>query len=243
MGKIYIVGIGPGGYGDMTQRAVNAIKSADIVVGYPLYLEQAKRLITADKIVVSTGMTREAERCRAAMAEALSGRTVALLSGGDAGIYGMASLMYELSAPYPELDIETVPGVTAACACGAALGGPISHDFAVISLSDRLTPWEVIEKRLRLAAEGGFIICLYNPGSKSRRGYLKRACGYIGEYRSSDTVCAAVKNAGREGECVKICSLSKMAGFEADMSTTVIVGNGETKIINGRVVTPRGYSL
>lgn len=238
--KIYVVGLGPGGKEDMTLRAVHAIESSDVVTGYDYYIELIRDMI-GGKEVFSSAMKKEAERCKKALEYALSGKTVAMVSSGDAGIYGMAGLMYEVCAAHPEVKIEVIPGVTAACSGAAVVGAPLSHDFAVISLSDLLTPWEVIEKRIKAASEADFSICIYNPSSKKRSDYLNRACGYMLEYKSSDTPCAYAENIGREGEVYTICTLGELADVQTNMFTTVFIGNSQSRIINGRLVTPRGY--
>ncbi len=238
--KIYVVGLGPGGRPDMTFRAAEAIKKADAVAGYDYYIELIRDMLDG-KEIISTGMRKETERCKAARDCALSGKTVAVVSSGDAGVYGMAALMHEVCRDMPELDIEVVPGVTAACSGGAVCGAPLTGDFAVISLSDLLTPWETIEKRLRLAAQGDFAVVLYNPSSRKRADHLARACGYMLEYRAPDTPCAYVKNIGRDGEKYTVCTLAELKEAETDMFTTVFIGTDETEVINGRLITPRGY--
>ena len=240
LSKVYVVGIGPGDQKHMTQAAAHAIKNSDVIVGYGVYTDLISHLIEG-KAVETTPMKQEAERCRIALSHALVGRTVALVCSGDAGVYGMAGLMMETAAAHPSLDIEVISGVTAACFCAGVLGAPLMHDFAVISLSDLLTPWGKIEKRLRLAADADFVVSLYNPSSKKRADYLKRACECLMEYKSPETQCGFVRNAGRDGEQKIICSLGELAQMQVDMFTTVIVGNSETKVINGRLVTPRGY--
>ncbi|GHU60103.1 precorrin-3B C(17)-methyltransferase [Clostridia bacterium] len=239
--KIYVVGLGPGGLDQMTPRAIDAIKSSDAVAGYDVYIKLIKEALEG-KEIISTPMTREVERCTAALDKALEGKTVSMISSGDAGVYGMAGVMLQVAAGHPEVDIEVIPGITAVCSAGAVLGAPITHDFAAISLSDLLTPWELILKRLTLAAQGDFVICLYNPSSKKRKDYLKTACEVILKDRSGETACGYVRNIGREGEEQRICTLSELVSREVDMFTTVIIGNSATQIINGRLVTPRGYS-
>ena len=238
--KIYVVGLGPGGKDDMTIRALRAIRNAEVLTGYTYYIELIADMIEG-KEVFSSAMTKETERCRMALEYALSGKTVAMISSGDAGVYGMAGLMYEICREYPEVEIEVIPGVTAACSGAAVAGAPLTHDFAVISLSDLLTPWETIEKRLRAAAEADFSICIYNPSSKKRSDYLSKACGYVLQYRSSDTPCAYVENIGRDGEKYTICTLGELKDAQTNMFTTVFIGSSRTKIINGKIVTPRGY--
>jgi len=238
--KLYVVGTGPGSIEEMTAKARATIESCEVVVGYEFYIELVRELLHEKKII-STGMTREIERCKAAIDEALKGKSVCVISGGDAGVYGMAGLLLELAEPYPHLEIEVIPGVTAACSAAAVLGAPLCHDFAVISLSDRLTDWEIITKRLQSAAQGDFIISLYNPASKTRKLHLKKACEIIMHYRSPKTVCGIVRNVGRDGEKSIFLSLNELADYDADMFTTIIIGNSGTRLINGRLVTPRGY--
>lgn len=239
---ISIIGIGPGGYEDMTVRAVNAIKNADVVTGYRLYLDLVSDLITG-KETFCTGMRGEVERCQKAAEFAVAGRNTALISSGDAGIYGMASLMLEILAPHPEVEVEIIPGVSACQSGGAILGAPLSHDFSVISLSDLLTPWALIEQRLEAAAAADFVIVLYNPASHKRKDYLSRACGIILKHKSSDTICGLVKNIGRDGQMQQITTLSELKDTPVDMLTTVFIGNSQTTVINGKMVTPRGYKL
>lgn len=240
MSKIYVVGLGPGGIEQMTPRALNAIKNSDVVTGYDYYISLIKPYI-GDKETFSTPMTKETERCKKALEFALNGKTVAMVSSGDSGVYGMAGIIYQVCAQHPEVEIEVIPGVTACCSAAAVLGAPLIHDFAVISLSDRLTPWDKIQLRLALAAQADFVICLYNPSSKTRADYLKKACEILLEYKSEDTPCGYVRNIGRDGEQYGIMTLNEMKDFNADMFTTVIIGNSRTEIINGRLVTPRGY--
>jgi len=240
--KIYIAGTGPGGAGEMTPRARGAIESCDVIAGYGLYIDLIGELAEG-KEIIATGMTGEAERCRAAIQAARSGKSVCVISGGDAGVYGMAGLVCELAEGLSDIEIEVIPGVTAACSASAVLGAPLTHDFAAISLSDRLTSWDTIETRLRLAAQADFVICLYNPASKARAGHLKKACETVMEHRPAKTPCGAVRNIGRGGESGKIMSLKELCDFEADMFTTVIIGSSVTRVIDGRLVTPRGYPL
>lgn len=242
MKKITIVGIGPGGYEDMTVRAINAIKDAEVVTGYSLYLDLVKDLIT-DKETFCTEMRGEVERCQKAAEYALEGKNVVLISSGDAGIYGMAGLMLKILEDHPEVGTEVIPGVSACQSGGAVLGAPLVHDFAVISLSDLLTPWELIEKRLASAADADFVIVLYNPGSHKRADYLSKACDIIMQYKSPDTVCGIVKNISREGEEHHIMTLRELRDTKVDMLTTVFIGNSHTAVINGRMLTPRGYKL
>lgn len=237
---LYVVGFGPGEHGGMTFAAETAILKSDVVVGYTVYTELLAKQYP-DKKYVSTGMRQETERVRYALEEVVKGNTVSLVCSGDSGVYGMACLALEMGEKYPEMEIEIVPGVTAALSGGAVLGAPLTHDFAVISLSDLLTPWDKIEKRLECAAMGDFAVAIYNPSSKKRAGYLMKACDIMLKYKSPDTVCGYVRNIGRGSEESGIMTLSKLRNFSADMFTTVFVGNSETRIINGRMVTPRGY--
>ena len=242
MKKLTVVGMGPGEYESMTLRAVKALNTCDVIVGYTVYVELAKPYFP-DKEFLTTPMKREIERCEMAFAEAEKGRSVVMICSGDAGIYGMAGPILELGEKHPEVEIEVIPGITAALSGGAVLGAPLMHDFAVISLSDLLTPWETIEKRLRAAAMGDLCVCIYNPSSKKRAGYLRRACEILMEEKSPDTVCGAVKNIGREGEESQVMTLGELSGYEADMFTTVFVGNSQTMELSGAMVTPRGYRL
>ena len=235
-----VIGIGPGSQAMMTMEAVEALQAAEIVVGYKTYTHLVKAF-TGDKQVIKTGMCKEIERCQAAIELAQAGHNVALISSGDAGIYGMAGLVLQMAEAYPDVNVEVIPGVTAALGGGAILGAPLGHDFAVISLSDLLTPMEVIEKRLRAAAEADFIICLYNPSSRKRHDYLERACRILLEYKSGETACGYVQNIGREGEAVHLLTLAELEKTQVDMFTTVFIGNKETQMLNGCLVTPRGY--
>jgi len=240
--KLYVVGIGPGDQAQMTPLAAKALQESEVIIGYTLYLDLIAPLLEG-KHCISTGMKRELDRCRAAVDEALSGRTVAVVSGGDAGIYGMAGLVLELAAEHPEVEVEVVPGVTAACAAAAVLGAPLGHDFAVISLSDLLTDWLVIEKRLRLAAQGDFVICLYNPSSRQRADYLSKACSIVAAHLAPETPCGIVREAGRDGQQAHITTLKELAQKQVDMLTTVIIGSSKTVVTGGKLVTPRGYRL
>lgn len=238
--NLYVIGLGPGEKKQMTLWAREALDACTVLIGYQGYMD----LIAADylhKRQLATPMTREVERCRMALAEAAAGETVGIVCSGDAGVYGMAGLIYELAEEYPPMEIEIVPGVTAASSGAAVLGAPLMHDFAVISLSDLLTPWDKIENRLRAAAMADFVICLYNPASRKRAGHLARACEIIMEHQDGSTVCGYVRNIGREGEAAELTTLSGLAAAELDMFTTVFIGNTETCVINGRMVTPRGY--
>jgi precorrin-3B C17-methyltransferase len=237
--KLSIVGIGAGNYEGMTIGAVNALNESEVIVGYTVYCDLIRPYFK-DKVFVSTTMTTETERCRLALESAREGKTTSMICSGDAGVYGMASPVLEMAAGL-DIEINVVPGVTAACSGAAVLGSPLTGDFAVISLSDLLTPMEKIEKRVECAAEGDFCIAIYNPSSKKRKDHLRRACEIIMRYRSSQTVCGIVRNIGREGENYEILTLAELAEKETDMFCTVFIGNSSTKLIDGRMVTPRGY--
>lgn len=240
MGKLYLVGLGPGDARNMTAAARAALDASELLCGYTGYVELVRPLYP-DKPVFATGMTGELARCRFCLEQAAAGRTLALVCSGDAGIYGMAGPVLELAPDYPGAEVEIVPGVTAALSGAALLGAPLGHDFCVISLSDRLTDWDVIEKRLRCAARGDFALCLYNPASRHRPDYLRRACEILLEEKRPDTVCGLVRNIGRAGESLRVLRLDELACAEADMFTTVFVGSSATREILGRMVTPRGY--
>jgi len=240
MNKIYVVGLGPGAEDQMTVRAKKVLDACPVIIGYTVYIDLVRPLFP-DKQFLSTPMRKETDRCKMAFEEAEKGCDVAMICSGDSGIYGMAGLIFEIGQKYPNIGIEIVPGVTAASGGAAVLGAPLMHDFAVISLSDLLTPWELIEKRLRAAAEADFVICLYNPSSRKRADYLEKACEIILRSRAKETVCGLVKNIGREGESYEILSLEKLKTTQTDMFTTVYIGNSNTKELNGKMVTPRGY--
>lgn len=238
--KLYVIGIGPGGADQITPRARAAMQHSDVIAGYTVYIDLVRPLI-GDKEILQTPMKQEIDRCTRARDAALTGKTVAMICSGDAGVYGMAGLMHEVCADYPEIEIEVIPGITAACGGAAVLGAPLVHDFAVISLSDLLTPWETIAKRLDLAAQADFCICLYNPSSKKRTDYLQRACDILLKSKSPDTPCGIVRNIGRDGEESAVYPLAQLRDTKVDMFTTVFIGNSQTRVINGKLVTPRGY--
>ena len=240
MSKIYVTGLGPGAADQMTIRARKVLEKCPVIIGYTVYIDLIREEFP-DKTFLSTPMRKEADRCRMAFAEAQKGQDVAMVCSGDAGVYGMAGLICEVGKDYPDVGIEIVPGITAASGGAAVLGAPLMHDFAVISLSDLLTPWEKIERRVRAAAEADFVICIYNPASKKRADYLKKACEMILEFRRPETVCGIVRNIGRDGESYEIISLEKLRDTQVDMFTTVFIGNSNTMELNGRMVTPRGY--
>ena len=240
MGTLYVVGIGPGAPDHLTDAAKAALARAEVLCGYTLYVELVHGLFP-EKEIYSTGMTGEIERCRHALALAQDGRDIALVCSGDAGVYGMAAPVLELKPDYPGVTVEIVPGVTAALSGAALLGAPLGHDFCVISLSDRLTDWEIIARRLEAAAAGDFAICLYNPASRHRKDSLRRACEILLRSKAPETVCGMARCIGRGSESIRILTLSELAQTEADMFTTVFIGSSQTQRIEGRMVTPRGY--
>lgn len=238
--ELYIVGLGPGAKEQMTQEAVAVVEACDVIAGYHRYVDLLKPYFP-EKDYLANGMRQEVERCTLALKMAQSGRKTALVCSGDAGVYGMAGITLELADSYPDVDVHVIPGITAALSGAALLGAPLGHDFAVISLSDLLTPWELIERRLRAAAEGDFVICLYNPSSHKRHDYLEKACRILLDIKSKETVCGITKNIGREGEYKQIMTLEALAVTEVDMFTTVFIGNSATKKMGDKMVTPRGY--
>lgn len=236
---LYVVGFGSGARGCMTADAEQALLQSDLIIGYQTYTALMKPFFP-DKQFLENGMRQETARVRLALEHAQT-KTVSLICSGDPELYGMAALAYEYLAEYPETELEIVPGITAAFSGGALLGAPLTNDTAIISLSDLLTPTEKIERRLRCAAEGDFVIVLYNPSSKQRADYLQKACDIILQFRKPETLCGYVKNIGRNGEYSHICTLSELRDEHADMFTTVYIGSSGTKIIAGKMVTPRGY--
>jgi len=242
MGKIYVVGIGPGDERFITPQARAAMECSDFIVGYTVYIELIRALFPS-KQFMTTGMRMEKERCELCLRLALEGNTISLVCSGDAGVYGMASLMLELAANEPGIELEIVPGITAALSGAAVLGAPIGHDFCVISLSDLLTPWELIEKRLVYAAQADFSIVMYNPASHKRPKHLMKACDILLKYIEPCRPCGYVENIGRENEKYELCTLSELASRQVNMFTTVFIGNSGSRIINNRLITPRGYSI
>ncbi len=228
----------------MTPKAKREIKNADVVVGYKTYIDLVQNLIKPNAEVVSGTMGREVDRARTAVAKALENKAVVVVSSGDPGVYGMAGVVLEVAtAEGTRIPVEIIPGVTAATVAASKLGAPLVSDFAVISLSDLLTPWELIEKRLRAAAEADFSIVLYNPQSTGRKEPLIKAYEILLKYRDLGTPVGVVRQAGRTGEKTTITTLSKLLDCEVDMVTTIIVGSSKTKFVDGRLVTSRGYKL
>ena len=251
--KLYVVGIGPGSFENMTVRAVNALKECDVIAGYTVYCDLVRPHFP-DKDYISTPMMGEEKRVKMALDKCQEGKNVCLICSGDAGVYGLAGLAVsmaedlgskELVADEGEvldkIQVEIIPGVTAAISGAAILGAPLIHDFCLISLSDRLTPWELIEKRLRLAAEADMTIVLYNPESKSRAGYLRKACDILLEACDGSRVCGVAGEIGREGEYCHVMSLNDLRDYTADMFTTVFIGSSGTRQVGDKMVTPRGY--
>ena len=240
MNKLYVIGIGPGEYEQMTLKAIHAMEKSEVIIGYTVYVDLVKEHFP-EKEFMTTPMKKEVDRCVMAFEEAKKGKVVSMICSGDAGVYGMSGLMYEVGVNYPEVELEIIPGVTAATGGAALLGAPLIHDFCLISLSDLLTPWEKIEARLLAAAQADFVVCLYNPSSKKRSDYLQKACDLMMQYKSPETVCGIVSYIGRDGEHYEVMNLKTQRDTKVDMFTTVWVGNSQTKEINGKMVTPRGY--
>ena len=242
-GKLHVVGFGPGGKDDMTIRAVRTIENADVIYGYTKYIE-ILRPIFPDKEYKYNGMTKETERCRLAIEEAMTGKDVAMVSSGDSGIYGMAGIIYELAFSMgADIDIDTIPGITAASSSASILGAPLMHDTALISLSDLMTPLDLIMKRVDRAADSDMIICLYNPKSKGRTEYLEQARQIMLKYKSRETPVGIVRNAGRPDEIHWFTTLGDLDDSKVDMFCTVVIGNAGTYVKNDRMITPRGYKI
>ncbi len=240
MSKVYVVGIGPGNYENFTIRADSILKKCDVIVGYTVYIDLVKEHYP-NKEFLSTPMTQEVERCQMALDMALQDKNVAVICSGDSGIYGMASLIYELRGTNSTPEIEIVPGLTAACSGASIIGAPLTHDFAVISLSDRLTSWEKIQSRLLYAAKADLSIVLYNPASRGRPEHLKNACEILLQELPKNRICAIAKHIGRDGEKKQILTLEELRSTAVDMFCTIFIGNKSTKCIGDIMVTPRGY--
>ncbi len=241
MKRLTVVGMGAGGEKNMTPEARAAIERCELIVGYTTYVKLVSPMFP-DKETLATPMLREVERCREALERANAGVDTVMVCSGDAGVYGMASPVLELAEDYPEVEVEVVAGVTAAQSGSAVLGAALSHDFACVSLSDLLTPWELIERRLAAVASADFCVALYNPRSKRRADHLSRAAQIMMDAgKPADTVCGWVRNIGREGQESGLTTLEGLLTFEADMFTTVYVGNARTRVVRGKMVTPRGY--
>lgn len=247
-GTLYLIGFGPGADAHLTFRARDAIGEAEVVIGYNTYIKLIEDLLEG-KEVHRKGMSEELDRVHLAYDLARAGRKVALVSSGDAGVYGMAGPALEVLAERgwqglddPEVEVEVVPGVTALTAVASLVGAPLTHDFCAISLSDLLTPWPVIERRLKAAAEGDFVVALYNPQSKRRDWQLTAARDLLLPHRRPDTPVAVVKSAYRDRQNIVITTLSQMCEHEVGMLTTILVGNTNTYVAAGRMITPRGYT-
>lgn len=239
-GKVSVVGIGPGNYENMTVKAVETLKVCDVIAGYTVYCDLVRPFFP-DKEYISTPMMGEEKRVKLAYEKAAEGKKVALVCSGDAGVYGMAGLCYEEAVNFDNVDTEVVPGVTAAISGAALLGAPLIHDFCLISMSDRLTPMELIEKRLRAAASADMVVVIYNPESKGRKGYLAHACEILMENLPPERVCGIAGNIGRDGEYCKVMTLGELKGAEVDMFSTIFIGNSSTRDIAEHMVTLRGY--
>ncbi|MGI6075684.1 MAG: precorrin-3B C(17)-methyltransferase [Pyramidobacter sp.] len=236
---IYVVGLGPGSEEQMTPLALGALQKCDVIIGYKTYIDLIASRFEGRKELVASPMKGEVERCREALRLSRSGKTVGLVSSGDPGVYGMAGIMLETAAGQD--CVEVIPGVTAACAAAAVLGAPLTHDFAVISLSDLLTSWDTIARRLEAAASGDFVICLYNPMSHGRPDTLRRACEILLRHKDADTPCGWVRNAGRDGQERHLSTLRKLKDEKLDMFCTVIIGSSATERRAETLITPRGY--
>lgn len=238
-GKIYVVGIGPGKKADMTFRAYEAMEKSDIIIGYKTYMDLIKEYYP-EKEMKNSQMTKEVDRCIDVLKLAKEGKNVALISSGDAGVYGMAGIMLEIADG--EVEVEIIPGVTATNAAAAIVGAPVMHDYVTISLSNLLTDWELIKKRLELAAQGDFVVSIYNPKSRGRVTQIEEAREIMLKYKPKTTPVAIVRNAGREDEEHVVTTLDEMLNHEINMLTIVIIGNANTFIKDGKMITPRGYS-
>lgn len=239
MAKLYVVGIGPGGRDHMTLKAIRAIEESEVIVGYSFYIDLLGDL-TEGKEVIKTGMRGELERCKEAIQSARSGKTTSIVSTGDAGLYGMAGPIYEISEG---VDIEVVPGISSAFSAASELGAPIMHDFCTISLSDLLTPWETIKLRIEMASKGDFVMAIYNPKSKNRTMQIKEAFDIIRRYKDGSTPVGIVRNSGREGREISCTTVGDIDFKQIDMMTVIIIGNRETYFKDGNIITPRGYSI
>ena len=245
MGIIKVVGIGPGGMDDMTPRALKAIQQADTVAGYNTYIKLVKHLLDG-KNVIGTGMMQEIDRCQMALDESLKGHDVAVVSSGDSGVYGMAGLVLELALKLPKEQrpkVEIVAGLSAVNAAASVLGAPLMHDFAVISLSDLLTPWDLIKKRAELAAQGDFVVALYNPKSHKRVKHIEEIREIMLKYKDPKTPVGIVNSASRENESHTISDLANFTKEDINMFSLVIIGNSKTFVKEGYMITPRGYEI
>ena len=244
-GKLFVVGFGPGDFKHITTRAVEALRESDIIIGYKTYVDLIQDILTK-QTVVSTGMTEEVSRAQEAVKQAEDGRKVAVISSGDSGVYGMAGLVYEvlIEKGWTEetgVEVEIVPGISAINSCASLLGAPVMHDSCTISLSDHLTPWELIAKRVEAAAQADFVIALYNPRSGRRTRQIVEAQKILLRYRSPQTPVGLVKSAYRERQEITITNLADMLNYDIGMLTTVVIGNSSTFLYDNKMITPRGY--
>lgn len=240
MGKIYVVGLGPGNKENMTFRAYDVLKNSDIIIGYKTYIDLIEGMFP-DKKIIKSYMKKEVARCEETLKLALEGNIISLISSGDAGVYGMAGLMLEIAGD--QVEVEIVPGITSANASASLGGAPIVHDSVNISLSNLLTDWELIKKRIDLASQGDFVITLYNPKSSGRPELINEARDIMLKHKRKDTPVLIARNVGREGENYDITTLDKMLDYEINMFSTVIIGNSKTKVLNNKMITPRGYKV
>ena len=240
MGKIYVVGLGPGNKENMTFRAYDVLKNSDIIIGYKTYVDLIEGMFP-DKKIIKSYMKKEVARCEETLKLALEGNIISLISSGDAGVYGMAGLMLEIANG--QVEVEIVPGITSANASASLGGAPIVHDSVNISLSNLLTDWELIKKRIDLASQGDFVITLYNPKSSGRPELINEARDIMLKHKRKDTPVLIARNVGREGENYDITTLSEMLDYEINMFSTVIIGNSKTKVLNNKMITPRGYKV
>lgn len=245
-GKLLVIGFGPGSADHITKRAKEALEESDVIIGYNTYVDLVRELITDQQEILQTGMTEEVSRAQESVRQAELGKKVAVISSGDAGVYGMAGLIYEvlMEKGWSEKDgveVEVIPGISAIQSCAALLGAPVMHDACTISLSDHLTPWELIEKRIHAAGQADFVIALYNPKSGKRTRQIAECQRILLEYRSPDTPVGIVKSAYRDRQNVVVTTLEDMLNHDIGMLTTVIIGNSSTSEYDGKIVTPRGY--
>lgn len=240
-GKIYVIGIGPGNKENMTFRAYKAMEEADVLIGHKTYISLVEDMFPNKKMIKSA-MKKEIERCEETLKLAEEGNITALISSGDAGVYGMAGIMLEVACDR-DIEVEIIPGITSANASAAVVGAPLMHDNVMISLSNLLTDWELIKKRIALASEGDFVISLYNPKSHGRPDLINEAVEIMLKYKSKDTPAAIIRNTGREGENYDITTIENLLDFEINMFSTVIIGNSKTFVKNGKMITPRGYKV
>ena len=242
MGKIIVAGIGPGSQSDITPAVLDAVRGADAIVGYKYYFQFIQQYVREDCECIDTGMKRERDRAQQAFELAEQGKTVVVISSGDAGIYGMTPLIYEMKRERgSDVEIQSLPGISAFQKAASLLGAPIGHDLCIISLSDLMTPWEVIERRIKAAAVGDFVTAIYNPKSNGRYWQLYRLVELFMQQRSAETPVGYVRQAGRDEQEIKVTTLGEFDPEDVDMFTVILIGNSQSYISNGLIVTPRGY--